>query len=383
MQIKLNRKVFANALKALLPVLDRQNKTTTAQHVRLCYYSKKKPMEIVAANIHTQVRVSVEAKADVLGTLCLPARKLYKIVATKGVDDALTLAVEFSEEDLNVEIDFDETTASLRYMNAIDFPQWPGLTDKGDFELAFKAGELRQIIGSTLYAAGVYDTRYTLIALLVHIANERIAFVGMDGHRMSVMERTFLSAPSDEGIKIILARNTASVLMGLLRTVPAATEIMVTLYKWHVRFAFEGVEVIGKLIEGEYPDYTQVIPAITDKHHVITVDRMVLRDALQRGRVMSYDRSNAVRITVKPTGIMSLLTEHPDYGKVKTQIASEYEGKGFDLRVNSAYLLGALDSMHSEKVTLSALEWLDPILIEPVDDEAVWPLQAVVMPMRF
>lgn len=364
MKLKISRQELADRLANIQNIVEKRNTMPILSHFLLDV--KKKGSTITATDIETAIREPIDAAADHEGKLCIPARKLYEIV--KEVDADIVLQ---SDDAQWLRVTAGRSNFRLACLAPEEFPAWPAMDKSVEFEL--DAPVLLNVIEKTLYSAGESDTRYTLNGLLFHIEGTRLTVVGTDGHRMAVVERTLGAAVSAEEKKVIVPRKTAAELRKVLGKDGKAA---ITVGTNHILFKVGDVEFLARMIDGTYPNYTQVIPAESELHIIVSREAMVR--ALRRVSVMSKERSNAVKVEIE-SGVMRLTSSNPDLGDATDEVLVDYTGEALSIGYNARYLLDVLQAMSSDRVTIALKDQLSPSLIT---EEADPNYRCVVMPMR-
>jgi len=239
-------------------------------------------------------------------------------------------------------------------------------------ELSLESAVLEQMIEKTLYSAGESDTRYTLNGLLFSMSGSDLTVVGTDGHRMAVIERPMPKAVSEEK-KVIVPRKTASEVRKFL---DAEGEVSISIGKNHILFRIADMEFLARLIEGTYPNFSQVIPSGNDK--ILTANREAFIKGLRRVSIMSRERSNAVKLELEPS-LLKLSSSNPDMGEARDEVAVTYEGESLAAGFNARYILDVLQAMGTENIVFELHDQLSPTLLKEEGDEKY---RCVVMPMR-
>ena len=141
-------------------------------------------------------------------------------------------------------------------------------------------------------------------------------------------------------------------------------------------FRKSGLLLTSRLMEGNYPNYQQVVPKESGKR--IVVNRGLLESALRRVSVLSKDKANAVKVSFAP-GSMTLFSSNPDYGEATEELVARYEGEALHTGFNARYLLDALSVMDGESVSLQMDTALSPCLIQEAESPG---FKCVVMPIK-
>jgi len=366
MKITIRREECVDKLSDIQSVVEKKSTMPILSHFLLT--AAKGGSSITATDLETAIREPIEATVSKEGKLCIPARKLFEIVREMESD----IVIE-SEDSQWIRVKSGASSFRLACLPPEDYPAWPDLGTSEQIEI--EAARLSEMIEKTVYSAGESDTRYTLNGILFHLnpgAAEALTIVGTDGHRMAVISAGLEAAPKEEK-KLIVQRKAASELRKFL---PEAEKVKLALGKNHVLFTVGDVEFLTRLIEGTYPNYSQVIPANNDKKLVL--ERDLLTRALRRVSIMSRERSNAIRVDAND-GTLTLSSSNPDIGEARDEIKADYTGDALSMGFNAKYLLDALQAMESDKVIMELLDPLSPTLLRPEGDESY---RCVIMPMR-
>lgn len=365
MKLKVKKQELQEKLANIQNIVEKRNTMPMLSNFLLD--AQKSGSSIIATDLETAIKEPIEMEVETEGKLCIPARKLFEIV--KEVDGDISME---SEDAQWIRVKAGASNFRLACLPPEEYPVWPALEDPE--ELKLDSAELAVIIEKTVYAAGESDTRYTLNGLLFHIEPEAglLTVVGTDGHRMALIKKQMDGLPGGEK-KVIIPRKAATEVGKFLEK---EGEVTLLLGKNHVLFKIDQVEFLARLIEGTYPNYTQVMPSGNDK--ILTFKKDELTKALRRVNIMSRDRSNAVKLDVSP-GKITLTSSNPELGEASDEVVVAYEGEELSVGFNARYLLDALNSLTTETVTFELQDQLSPTLLK---EEGSDEYNCVVMPMR-
>jgi DNA polymerase-3 subunit beta len=241
---------------------------------------------------------------------------------------------------------------------------------------------LLDLIRKTLFAAGDNDARYILNGLLVTLISTdkktSLRLVGTDGHRLAVAEQE-VGKPSNKGIpqeiKAIIPKKAAHEMRHLLEE-GGDSEPLIGFTKNLMIFRKSGLLLTSRLMEGNYPNYQQVIPKEGGKR--IDVNRAELESALRRVSVLSKDKASAVKVSFM-SGKMTLFSSSPDYGEATEELPARYEGETINTGFNARYLLDVFNVMDGETISLQMETPLSPCLIQEPESPG---FRCVVMPIK-
>jgi DNA polymerase III subunit beta len=207
-----------------------------------------------------------------------------------------------------------------------------------------------------------------------------LTMVATDGHRLVRIERSFEGASAfARSLKApaILPRKGLGELRRILGS-DASDEKTVELgFKENHAVVRRGATVLGmRLVDGQFPDYKQVIPKLADK--IVRVARQDVVDSLKRVSVLAQDRMQPVKLTLTKDQLVVSCT-NPDAGEISDDVPVEYAGQGLEVAFNARYLIEALQSLDDKNVLLKLTDNLSPGLLVGVDEPRHL---CVVMPMR-
>jgi DNA polymerase-3 subunit beta len=237
---------------------------------------------------------------------------------------------------------------------------------------------LRDMIKKTLYSVGENDARYVLNGLFVHMSQTKgglnIRMVGTDGHRLSMIDRIVDAKHKEESL--IIPKKAMMELRRLLEEDTPKAELRLGFSKNHALFKRDGLVMVSKLIDGNYPNYQQVVPAKSTKKVIVPKD--VFTHAVKRVSILSKEKTNAVKLQLEKDRLV-LSTNNPEVGEASEELVVDYKGDGVAIGFNSRYLMDVLSAMDRQTIALELNDSLSPCLITEEGDEQY---KCVVMPMR-
>ncbi len=323
---------------------------------------------VVATDLDTALKEPVQViEVQEGGALCIPARKFYE--AVREMDGEMVIQSEDSEW---VRINSGKTSFRLACMSPEEFPRWPETQDAQEFEI--EPSLLLDMLTKTIYAAGEQETRYTLNSVLFHLnPPSELRLVSTDGHRLALV-RTELNTTLDSELKAIVPKKAASELKSLLQK--AASSVRVRIASNHIAFNIDSIAFLVMLIEGNYPNYEDVIPRENDR--IMVARREELIKVLKRVSIVSRERQNAVKFTLS-AGLLHLSASSPEVGEAEDEIEVEYTSDEFSIGFNARYLIEAMSVMEADRVMIKMKEPLSATLVEPEGSDTYL---SVVMPLR-
>jgi len=364
--IKAKRDDILTPLSAVSGIIERRHTLPILSNVLIEQTGQN--LSFLATDIEIQITARTalsagsEAKAITVG-----ARKLVDIL--RALPDGADLTLQQQEKRLLVKAG--KSRFTLQTLPAEDFPRLAKPAgEAARFSLSQKA--LRRLLGLVQYAMAQQDIRYYLNGLLMVVEEGQLKLVATDGHRLAYAA-TALSGglPRQE---VIVPRKTVIELSKLLAE--SDEEVNVEVSATQAAFRFGSIELVSKLIDGKFPDYTRVIP--TGHKNKLQIGREALRQALQRAAILSNEKFRGVR-WVLSDGSLKIVSSNAEQEEAHEEVEIKYSGDGLDIGFNVNYLLDVLNNVSGENIECAFGDASSSALISyPTEKD----FRYVVMPMR-
>jgi DNA polymerase-3 subunit beta len=373
MKLSIAKPELQRGLARIQTIVEKRNTMPILANVHLTASGKGETgrLELAATDLEVGIRSSHPATLGSSGSVTTAARKLYEIV--RELPDEL---VEMeATADAHVLLHCARADFTLAGSLADEYPTLP--TAAPGQMISVQAVVLGEMIERTLYAASTDETRYNLNGVYFEWLAEsgKLRMVATDGHRLAAVDR-ILGTPL-EGLEqgVIVPRKA---LVELKRIVDEedADEVEIGFEGNNAVVQKKGVTLVMRLIEGEFPNYRQVIPQQLTQQLVIPIE--TLTQALRRVVLLSSERSHAVKFELTP-GTLRLSSSNPNLGEAQEQLEVDYAGQELTIAFNARYLLDSLGVLTAKEVKLAFEDGSSPTQLVPTDDEDTL---AVVMPMR-
>ncbi len=374
MKVRIGRDELLTGLQRVQGVVEKRNTMPILSNVLL--EARQEGAEIVATDLEIGMRGLYKAAVLETGGVTISARKLFEIIKELPSGD-----IELTTGENNwTTIQTGKSQFKIVGLPSADYPALPAIEREGLTPLS--GDGLLELIRKTLFAAGDNDARYILNGLLVTLINTEkkttLRLVGTDGHRLAVAEQEMSQAGGKgvpQEIKAIIPKKAAQEMRRLLEE-GGDGEPLIGFAKNLMIFRKSGLLLTSRLMEGNYPNYQQVIPKEGGKK--ISVNRIELESALRRVSVLSRDKASAVKVSFEP-GKMTLFSSSPDYGEATEELPARYEGEALSSGFNARYLLDVFGVMDGENVSLQIETPLSPCLIQESESPG---FKCVVMPIK-
>jgi DNA polymerase III subunit beta len=325
-------------------------------------------LSFLATDIEIQItsRSAVEPSGEAR-SVTVGARKLVDILRALPEDAEVTL----QQQDKRLQVKAGKSRFVLQTLPAEDFPKLAKPSGEvARFSLPQKA--LRRLLALVQYAMAQQDIRYYLNGLLVVVEEKTLKLVATDGHRLAYASMALETKLPR--LEVIIPRKTVLELVKLLAD--NDDEVRLELSGTQASFAFGNVELVSKLVDGKFPDYTRVIP--TGHKNGLTMSREQLRQALMRAAILSNEKFRGVR-WVLTDGALKIVSSNTEQEEAEETLEIGYKGDALDIGFNVNYLLDVLNNVAGSEVECRFGDAASSALLS-FPSEA--DFKYVVMPMR-
>jgi DNA polymerase III subunit beta len=332
-------------------------------------------LKLTATNLEIGINCWVPGKVTDEGEITVPARLLTDLVATLP-NQRIDLVL--SAKDRTLKLTCGQNRSSIKGIEADEFPVVAAIGESPT--TAVDARLLRDALGQVVFAAATDESRPILTGVLTRFNGDTLTLAAADNYRIAVRTLT-LDRPVTPEVTIVVPARSYAELMRILPDGDAPIEITVTPNKSQVLFHAEGVDLVSRLIEGQFPNYEPVIPTSHSSRAVI--DRESFLAGTRRASIFARDSANIVKIELgaedgNGTGVA--ITAHAaDVGDNADTVDAVVEGSPTAIAFNARYLTDVLSNLGSDEAALELSGPLAPGVIRGIGrDDYVH----VIMPVR-
>lgn len=374
MKVQIQRAELLAGLQRVQGVVERRNTMPVLANILLEAGGGR--VTVFGTDLEIGIKGTHEAEVSDEGAIAVSARKLYEIIRELPEEP-----VRLTTTDKNwVQIEAGKSEFRIMGLPPSEFPAMPVVEPEQLLPVNRKI--LSELIRKTIFAVGDNDARYILNGVLLTVqAKDRkrqIRLVGTDGHRLAIIERDLPDGKGSEGelkeATAIIPKKAALEIKKLLDETEEEPELGIS--RNQLIFRRGQVLLLARLMEGNYPNYQQVIPKENERR--TTVNRTVLEGALRRVSLMAKEKTHAIRMSLE-SGAIVLTSSNPDMGEAKEAVPVVYTGEGIVTGFNARYLLDALEAIEGDRALFEFKDSVSPCLIRQEGDEGYL---CVVMPMR-
>jgi DNA polymerase III subunit beta len=326
--------------------------------------AKEGAVHLTTTDLDVGVRGSFEANVDKVGATTLPARRLFTIIR------------ELPSSEIAIEVD-GKNAASIRSGQSFfkilglpeeEFPPLPKFENAKVVTMRQK--DLHDGLRKTAYAISTDETRYVLNGVLFSFKENKLTLVATDGRRLAMLDIE-LEFPRSHEAEIIVPTKAVTELQRLLKD---DGEVKISVGSGQIAFDLNNTLLVSKLIEGNYPNYKQVIPSEAKER--VTLERETFLNSLRRVSLLASDKSNSIKLNFSKNNI-EITANTPEVGEARESLPVAYKGRDFAIAFNPEFLMAPLRNLTEDEVFFDLIDEMSPGVLK-----IQTPFLYVLMPMR-
>lgn len=368
MKFTIQREPLLKALQNAQPVVEKRSNTTPILSHILCTV-KDNQLSLSATDLEVGIKITLPVEAQQEGRLTLSAKHFLDIV--KELPEK---PLQVTRKDNNwVEIVCGKSRFNIVSLAAEEYPPLPAFENKEYSDARVEA--LVDMIDRTGFAVSTDATRYHLNGVFFeHTSNGIMRMVATDGHRLSFVDQEVFKKVPELKRGIIIPKKGLGELRKILDQ--GGSTVGLAFERSHLFVHLDGTYLFIRLIEGEYPDYRQVIPKAAEKQ--LKIETQAFNSALKRVSLLAHEKSRAVKLTLQENSL-TISSSNPDMGEAREEIDAQYVGEAIEIGFNAKYLLDCLSVMKVETLQFNLKDRLSPGILQGAGQANH---TYVIMPMR-
>lgn len=373
MKFKINRDHFSSGLQQVLNVVGTRATMPILSNVLI--EANEGYISLTTTNLDMGIQCRIEAQVEIAGGITLPVRKLATIIRELS---NLDVEVE-STSSHRAEISSGGSVFRINGIGPEEFPPLPTFSDDRQFILSQE--RLASMLKSVSYGQSTDENRYILNGVYFNFSDGKLTLVATDGRRLALISEEVDVTEANAGKLILPAKTVAE----LLRLLGQADEIKISFNDRQVAFEIstdeekEGLKdhiyLVSKIVEGNYPNYQQVIPKET--HHRIKVGREDLLHCIHRAALVTTDKNNSVTIKIH-NDKLEISASSPELGESHESLGGiPFEGSEVKIAFNPQFLMDPLKSLAKDEIFFEFKDELSPGVFRTLES-----FLCVIMPLR-
>jgi DNA polymerase-3 subunit beta len=362
MKFSVTKEKLLEALQQVQNVVSTRTTLPILSNVLL--QANENELYLTTTDLDVGVRGTCEAHVDKTGATTLPARRVFNIIR------------ELPSSEIQVDVD-GKNAASIRSGQSFfkilglaedEFPPLPKFENAKVVTMRQK--DLRDGLRKTSYAISTDETRYVLNGVLFSFKDNKLTLVATDGRRLAMAEIE-LEFPRSHESDLIIPTKAVTELQRLLTD---EGDVKVSMANGQIAFDLNKTLLVSKLIEGNYPNYKQVIPSEAKER--VKLEREMFLNSLRRVSLLASDKSHSVKLHFSKNNL-DISANTPEVGEAKESLAVAYKGREFSIAFNPEFLMAPLRALTEDEVFLDLIDEMSPGVVK-----IQTPFLYVIMPMR-
>lgn len=374
MKFKINRDHFTSGLQQVLNVVGTRASMPILSNVLMV--AEGDQVALTTTNLELGIRCEVSASVEERGSLTLPVRKLFSIIREMP---SLDVEVE-TYSNYQAKITSGSSLFRIMGMSADEFPVLPSFDDKHSYIL--QQTDLQRMLRSVSYAQSTDEARFIMNGVFFNFAENLLTLAATDGRRLAVVSREMEVTEENAGHLILPGKTVQEVerLLGKGDTVRIAFNDRQVAFEIGSEADSEDtglkdtIYLVSKVVEGNYPNYRQVIPKNNDRH--IKLNREMLANCVRRAALVTSDKSSSIKVHITKD-LLEITGQSAEVGEANVSLPVEYDGPDVSVAFNPQYLLDPLKALSRDEVIFEFKDELSPGVLRTQDS-----FLCVIMPLR-
>jgi DNA polymerase-3 subunit beta len=373
MKFKINQDHFSNGLQQVLNVVATRSTMPILSNVLI--EAEEGHISLTTTNLDLGIRCRIKADVTETGSTTLPVRKLATIVRELPVNEVF---IETSKNN-QAKITSGGSLFKIMGLGSEEFPPLPNFENRKVFELSQE--EIVNMLKSVSYAQSTDENRYILNGVYFNFADEKLTMVATDGRRLGLTALDLNISEENAGNLILPAKTVGE----LERLIGKGEKVKIAFNDRQAAFEVDIDEsgdtglvdhlyLVSKIVEGNYPNYRQVIPKETE--HRVKIERELMLECVNRAALVTSDKNNSIKLKVSKN-LLEITGQSTEYGESHESMAIAYDGPGVQVAFNPQFLMEPLKALTKDEVFFEFKDELSPGLFKTLDN-----FICVIMPLR-
>jgi DNA polymerase-3 subunit beta len=328
-------------------------------------------LKLTATNLEIGITYWVPGKIETDGATTVPAKLLTDLVNSLPAGDRVDLDLQAGDV-LHLKCGRFET-----HVKGIDADEFPAIGAAGERPTTRIAQNvLRQALAETAFAAASDEARPILTGVLARFEGDQLTLAAADNYRIAVKTIPILDAVPETSV--VIPARALNELARILADVDEPVEVVLAGGRNQILFHLDGIDLVSRLIDGQFPNYQQVVPQSHTTRAVL--DREELLRAVRPAALIAHESANIVKLQVSADGESGItVSANAEVGDHVGQVEAAVEGDGTTIAFNARYLADVLTNVAADQFALELNGPLSPGVFKPIGDDQYIH---VVMPVR-
>ena len=383
----IDKKEFLRGLGLMQSVTGRKTTLPILSHILIEWNDHS--VYLTGTDLETGIREEIAGSAEQPGKASVSAKKLYEIV--RELPEKIIHIQK--KENHWITLQCGKSLFNIAGLDPEEFPSLPVYQE--DYFSHLSPHLLKEMIEKTVFAASNEESRYHLNGILVVQKREEtettqagdpslpggkevLRMVATDGHRLALVDR---EGPKIRGLEkgVIIPKKGILEIKKIMGDRNGEEEMTLYFDQAHGFFRMGKSLMAVRLIDGEFPEYDQVIPKENDKK--ILMEKEKIHGCLRRVSTMASERVEGIKLSLR-SNVLEFSSYHQDFGDAKEEVDIVYEGPSFEIGFNARYLIEAMNAIDADQVVMELKDEGSPGVIKPPFSTDSSNQISIIMPMK-
>ncbi|PIP67881.1 MAG: DNA polymerase III subunit beta [Candidatus Omnitrophica bacterium CG_4_9_14_0_2_um_filter_42_8] len=361
MKIKILKQVFLRNIQHVQNIISSKSSLPILSNILI--EAEKNKVVLTTTDLDIGISSALETEVEEEGAITIPAKRFNDIIK------------ELPDEDISISTMKNNSMVikcSKCFFKIIGLPkeEFPKLPEfKDEPSVVIKQSVLKNMIAMTHFSMSRDETRYVLNGALFLFKGKKLAIVTTDGKRLSFVKKDLEKDGLNKAIVI-----PSKTIYELNRILNDEGDVKIVFSENQVKFDLKNITVISRLIEGDFPNYEQVVPK--EPQEKIIINRGLFLDGIKRAALLTTQDSQSVRFEILKNKIV-VSKSSPNIGEVREELDTVYKGHEITVGFNPGYVMDALKVIPQDEIALEVFGPDKPAVIRIED----WFLY-LVLPMQ-
>lgn len=366
MKVSLTQENLHKALASVSRVVG--SRTTLPVLANVLLKTDANRLKLSTTNLEMGINYWIGAKVEAEGSLTVPARLLGEYVASLPSD-----TIQLGVDKQALKITANHYQSVINGIDPEEFPTIPNIVAEPLLTVA--SDTFRNALSQVVLVASSDDARPVLNGIYLYTEKDELYIVATDSYRLAERKIKLTNPPKDD-IKVIVPARTMQELLRMLGDTTSQLEVVVD--ENQVMFRFESVELISRLIDGQFPNYRQLIPESTPTFFKIDTSEFI--NIAKVASLFARENAGSVTLTLDTAkSLVRIRSIASQVGENTSEATVETSGEDAEVALNCRYILDALSVVKTPQVTFGVTGKINPCLLRPVGEENYLH---VIMPLR-
>jgi len=365
MRINTSKDSLLKGIQAVQNAVSNKNTLPILSHILL--EAKKDEIKLTATDLEIGISTKIEGQVVEEGALTVPARKFSEIVKELSSAQAVSISLKKGQ---SIHIESGKSYFKLMGLLKEDFPQLPDLPTKNTDALKVPQKILKNMIQLTAFAMSHDETRYVLNGILFSFKTKKLKLVATDGRRLAIIEKDIPEIDTTKKDVIVPMKT----IQELNRNLGEDGDVLFFFRENQLQIGIGHVSITSRLIEGEYPNYEQVVPKKTKEE--LKLGTQDLLQATRRASVLTNQDSQSIKMNILKDRLI-ITKNTPELGEAREELEVDYKGGELTIGFNPIFLIDALKNIENENVQFGFIDAEKPAVIRSGEDYTY-----IVLPMQ-